>query len=225
MKLGGVMMLAMLSLAAFAVAGASASQPEFEGAPATFTGTQVGTGELTTFATITCTGGASSGEVNSSTTVKGVKILYTGCKEPLFGGACTSAGKNPGEIQTNALSGKTAYLVAGSSEAGIVLKPESVASFAEFKCPISGTHVVTCEVVCHATPLNTLSASGELNCTKSGSTQTPTSYLRPAAEGSEKACSVKSGVTLKDGSSTAAVKANNSVTFSKALKINSTESV
>ena len=219
MKLGGVMMLAMLSLAAFAVASASASQPEFEGAPATFSAAQVGSGELTTFATITCSSGSSSGEVSTATTVKGVKIVYTGCKEPLFGTPCTSSGASSGEIRTNALSGKTAYLKAGSSEAGIVLKPESGTSFAAFNCSISGAHNVTGEVICHATPINVLSKSGELNCTKSGSTQTPTSYL--AASG----CAAVTGVTLKDGSSTAAVAAVNKVTFSKEVKLKSSSCV
>jgi hypothetical protein len=218
MKLGGVMLLAMLSLAAFASA-ASASQPTFEGAPATFKASQVGSGELTTFATITCSAGSSTGEVNTATTVKGVKIIYTGCKEPLFGTPCTSSGAASGEIRTNALSGKTAYLAAGSSEAGIVLKPESGTSFAAFSCSISGAHNVTGEVICHATPINTLSATGELNCTKSGSTQTPTSYLNPSG------CAAVTGVTLKDGSSTAAVQAKNAVTFSKSLKLNSTKCV
>lgn len=215
MKLGGMMMLAMLSLAAFA-ASALATQPQFEGAPATFTAAQVGSGELTTFATITCSSGSSSGEVNTATTVKGVKIVYTGCKEPIFGTPCTSSGAASGEIKTNALSGKTAYLKAGSSEAGIVLKPESGTSFAAFNCSISGAHNVTGEVVCHATPVNTSSNMGDLNCTKSGSTQTPTSYLNPSG------CAAVTGVTLKDGSSTAAVSAANTVTFSKALTLKST---
>jgi hypothetical protein len=174
---------------------------------------------LSTFATITCSAGSSKGEVNTATTVKGVKIIYTGCKEPIFGTPCTSSGASSGEIKTNALSGKTAYLVAGSSEAGIVLKPESGTSFASFKCTISGEHNVTGEVVCHAAPVNVLSASGELNCTKSGSTQTPTSYL--AASG----CKAVTGVTLKDNGETAAVKALNTVTFSKALKLKSSSCV
>jgi hypothetical protein len=219
MKVRLVTLLALLSLASLGAGNAQASQPEYEGAPATFTGAQIGSSEMTAFATITCSSGAVSGEVNTATTLKSVIFVFSGCKEPIFGTPCTSAGSGTGSIKSNTLKGNTAYLKGASQEAGIVFKPQSGTTAASFSCTISGSHVVSGELICHAAPVNTLSVTGEFNCTKSGSTQTPTSYLNPSG------CSTITGVSLDDDGSAAALAAEFRITYSKALKLKSSQCV
>jgi hypothetical protein len=219
MKVRVATLLALLSLAALGAGNAQASQPEFEGAPATFTGAEIGSSEMSAFATITCSSGAMSGAVSNGTTLESVNFVFSGCKEPIFGTPCTSVGSGSGSIKSNTLKGKTVYLKGASQETGIVFEPKSGTTAASFSCSISGNHVVTGKLICHAAPVNTLSATGELNCTKSGSTQTPTSYLNPSG------CSTVTGVSLEDDGSEAALGAEFGITFSKSLKLKASHCV
>jgi hypothetical protein len=218
MKLGAVAMLAMLSLAVGTTTSASASHPELEGAPAMFTGAQVGTSELTTFATITCSAGSiSGGELASTNLLNHLVITMTGCKEPLFSTPCSTSKLSTGTNVSEVIAGALVYLQSGSSEVGIVLTAEAGSVVFRFTCSFSGAHEVKGAMICHLTPINVLSNSGQLSCKKSGSTQEPTSYLTPSG------CGLASGVTLKDNGSIAAFKGLYSITYSKALKLNSTK--
>jgi hypothetical protein len=210
----GILLL-WLPLVAIAPGSALAGQPEFEAItpptvfPIVFIGPQVGASEIS-FGGVSCLHGSTSGEISNRTTLRGLSIKFTGCKESPFGTPCTSSGGLPGEIRTTALAGKTVYLKPASGEAGVLLKPESGTSFSSYSCTISGSHNLTGELVCHIT-------AAELRCATSGGAQTPTSYLNPTG------CAVVSGIALKDnGVTTGYVNETTSLPFSSTLTLNST---
>src|SRR5215218_7873499 len=148
LKMLGLAALAAMAVMAVVGAGmASASEPKAEpaaGFPVAFTGSG-GTGVLETtpegeakkVRTVHCTANTSSGEINTATTAKNITVKFTGCTTSgPFGNAwtCTSSGASSGEIRTVDLKGTLVYLTAGSSEAGMVISPESGTTFASFTC-------------------------------------------------------------------------------------------
>jgi hypothetical protein len=208
-KAAATILLAISCLGVIGTAGASASQPKFSMAPATFSGSAVGASEMS-FGGVSCSLGSLSGEVATVTTFKGLKVTLKACQESLFHTPCTSPGSASGEIRMNLLGGKLVYLEAASSEVGVLLKPESGTSFASFSCTVSGSHNLTGELVCHLT-------TSELKCSTSGGAQSPTSYLNPVG------CAVVPGVALKDNGTTAGyVKSTFALAFTPGMSLNST---
>lgn len=222
-------MLVALAAMAFLGAGtASASQPKAEpegGAfPVSFSGSG-GEGTLETVAegtkvrTVTCTSNTSSGEVNSATTAKNVKVIFKGCttKGP-FGTL------NCGEIKTVALRGTLFYLVAGSSEVGIDLEPESGTTFATFTCGGIETLTVKGSVIGKLTPVNSLTKSFTLTFSQKSGKQEPETYLAATGCGATKDTLTTEGSGFeKFGPIQSGIKATESLTMGKAIKVASTK--
>lgn len=231
-KVWGLALMAMLVLSGIAAASASATQPKASGAPATFSGTG-GAGKLETVEpthTVSCTGNTSAGEINSETSVKGVRVIFTGCTASGPFGinlTCTSAGAKSGEIQTVPLKGELVYLVSGSSRAGMDLKPESGSTFASFTCTgflVSENISVAGSVIGEITPVNTATNKFTLTFKQSKGIQEFQSYLNPSG------CSAVKDVLSTSGSGSetfgplqSAVEGTETVTTSKNITIASSK--
>ncbi len=140
----------------------------------TFTGT-AGAGKLSgNGEVIECSGGSSRGDVNSSTTVNSVLVLYSGCKDLSSGLECHSSNEASGSgiILTNELSGKLG-LISGGSGVGLLLAPGSGTEFVK----ISSTHCaastinVKGSIIGEVLPVGKLVLTGELNYAANGSSQ------------------------------------------------------
>lgn len=243
LKMLGLAGLAALAVMAIVGAGtASASQPkaEPEGGtfPVSFSGSG-GAGKLETVAeggvvrTVECEKNTSSGEINSATTVKSVHVNFTGCKASgPFGSkvSCTSPGASSGEIVTATLKGELVYIKAGSSEAGIDLKPESGTQFAEFTCGGIQKIAVTGSVIGKLTPVNTNTNSFTLTFSQSAGKQSPESYLSPSGCVSTKDVLFSTGTALffgaeNFGPTQSGIEGSETLTTSKKIKVTSSSCV
>lgn len=237
--LGLMALAAVVAMAIFGAATASASEPkaEPEGGtfPVTFTGSG-GTGVLEVtpesgkVRTVHCTGNTSSGEISSANTAKNIKVDFSGCTTtgPFGNGwTCTTSGATSGHIVTNSLHGTLVYLTAGSNSTGILLKPESGTTFATFTCKgvlLSETMTVTGTVVGKLTPINTLTNSFTLTFSQKEGHQEPSSYL------SNTGCVVTATQLLSTGSGAEAfgpresgISGSETLTTSKKIKVNATK--
>jgi hypothetical protein len=159
-----VCLAALCALSAVMAASALAAQPEWtaqKAFPVPFITTS-GPGTLTTAAgnTVACKSDTGTGEITSATEGKKIVIKFKGCKA--FGIApCKTTGGAAEEIITNSLKSKNVYIKkAATTEAGLLLSPESAeagALYAEFKCEILGkvsTLKVRGSIVAKLTPVN-----------------------------------------------------------------------
>lgn len=239
LKMLGLAALAALAVMAVVGAGtASASEPkaEPEGGtfPVSFTGSG-GTGILETTSeggkirTVHCTANTSAGEINTATSVKNVKVKFTGCTTSGPFGinlTCTTSGATSGEITTVALKGTLVYLTAGSSNAGIVIEPESGTTFASFKCGsfLTETLTVTGKVIGKLTPVNSLTNAFTLTFSQSGGHQSPETYLASSGCAATKAVLSTTGSGLESfGPIQSGISATESLTTSKKVKVASTK--
>ncbi len=217
-----VKLLSAVLVAAFAIsaitAATAAAAPEFLNSKkeaissTTFTGTS-GAGKLVgNSETIECSGGSSSGHVNSSTTVNSVLVLYSGCKDLSSGLECHSSNEANGSgiVLTNELSGKLG-VVSGGSGVGLLLAPETGTEFVK----ISSSH-------CSASTINVkgsiigevlpgpghVQLTGELNYAANGSSQGIQGFNGGSGELLKAFGSLSSG--LAD---------NNSITFAEEVEV------
>lgn len=239
--LGLAAVAALAVMATIGAAAASASQPKVEPEggtfPVTFTGSG-GAGKLETtpegaekkVRTVNCTENTSSGEVNSATTVKKVAVTFKGCTATGPFGIklnCTTAGKAAGEIVTTTLKGTLVYIKSGSSEAGILLEPESGTTFAEFTCGGVQKLTVTGSLVGKLTPVNTLTNAFTLTFSQTAGVQSPEGYLAPTGCAFTKAVTSSAGTAVGFGGENfgaiqSGVEGTESLTTSKKMKVVST---
>ncbi len=183
-KLLGAVLVAAFAISAITAATAAAA-PEFRKlnpttlskepvSSTTFTGTS-GQGTLTGDGeVILCTGGSSKGNVNSSTTVSQVLVLYSGCLDDLSKSECHSSNEanKSGIILTNELNGKLGSLSSGL--AGLLLAPESGSEFVKIAsqdCSSTGI-AVKGSIIGEILPgPGHLVLTGELNYESTGSSQ------------------------------------------------------
>jgi len=108
-----------------------------------------GHGELTKtggFASVTCT--STTGTATIGTEGGTMQLLFHGCKDSVFGAACTTSGQTSGTITTKVLPYDNTYLTAGKTVPGVLVTPEGgggpekFGTFATFSC-IDGNHTVT----------------------------------------------------------------------------------
>lgn len=228
-KILGLSFLAVFAFAAMSAASASASQPAAEGAPTEFTGSNSEGGTLETVGKriVSCKSDTSKGEINSSTTIKGAKVIFKTCTaEGPFGKLiCTSTGAAEGEIRSEALKG-TLYYIGNGSEVGIDLEPESATSkvFASFTCTgflVSETITVTGgSVVGKLTPLNTSTTSYTLEFTQSAGKQIPEGYLSPVGcEFVKDVLSTEGKGSETFGPEQSGIKTKETITTVKAIKV------
>ncbi len=222
-KLLGAALAAAFALSAIPAATAAAGQPEFlnsSGLPVsstTFTGTS-GVGTLTGPGTeankivILCTGGRSSGHVNSSTTVDQVLVLYSGCKDIASEREChsTNEASGSGIVLTNELDGKLGVTSTGSG-VGLLLSPESGTEFVK----ISSTHctavtiAVTGSIIGEVLPgPGHVVLTGELNLSSTGSSQNIQGFSGGANE-----------LLKAFGSDVSGLEAGNSITFGEEVEV------
>lgn len=230
-------LIVLVAMALLGAGGASASQPkaELQGGelfPVTFTGSG-GEGTLETITvggvvrTVTCTASTSSGEISSGTTAKNIKVSLTGCTLTAPVGSkltCTSSKANSGEIQTVTLKGTLFYLVAGSSEVGVDLKPESGTTVATFTCGGVETLTVKEGVIGKLTPVNTLTNSFTLTFSQISGKQSPETYL------SASGCAATKETLTTEGSGfenflaiQSGIKGSETLTTAKTMKVVSTK--
>jgi hypothetical protein len=150
----GLALVAMLLLSVIAAGAASAAEFKAEPSfPVKFTASG-GAGLLETVGkkSVTCTETEGGGEVSGPTAVANVSVTFKGCfAEHLSSVAvpCTTSGKEPGEIVTNAIKGIPVDLDPLHVQAGLLLEPASGTTFATFVCtgkgglPIEETLTVT----------------------------------------------------------------------------------
>ena len=151
-RIMGMALVCAFALLAVAAAGASAA-PEFSSAGAEIT-TVSGTGVLVgAGTTITCTSDGGKGEVTSKTQINST-VTFKGCSGEVFGGKC------PSEI-TSVLTGTLGEVAKGEaeSEVGLLFKPKSGTTFAEFKCGII-TVKVTGTIAGEVKPIKTPGTKG-----------------------------------------------------------------
>jgi len=232
----GLAALACLALTAAVGANvASASEPTASGTiPQGFTGSG-GTGTLSVTAStviIHCTSSTSSGELSSSTTIQNAVVTFHGCTNSVTGGECHSDSQPTGTIRTNALHGTLVYLVSTSSTTGVLLRPASGETVATFDCPsfLGNTHMsVTGQVVAHLTPVNTEATKFTLTFSQaSAGHPIPAAYLNPsgcASVSTTEALKTDSSGLLNFAKSPSAIVGTHTITFAKAVKINSTKCV
>lgn len=145
-KIGSLSLALVAMLLLGAVVASAASAAEFKAEPSfsvKFTA-KGGAGLLETKAghSVTCTETEGSGEVNSPVTVAGVTVHFKGCfAEHLPALPCTTSGHPSGEIVTNLIKGTPVDLDALHVQAGLLLEPESGATFAKFVCESSSLPV------------------------------------------------------------------------------------
>ena len=171
LKTFGLSAIAVLALAAFSAAGASAGMPTFQPEnnefPVPFEGSGgAGTLETVSGSTVTCqTNSNTGGEIVDEDTTEGSIVKFNGCKAlGLF--TCTSAGQSSGTIVTNEVEGELVYTGEGKDEASMLLKPEGSEVFAEFQCfTVSAT--VTGSVLGNITPVNEFATESTLAFTQS----------------------------------------------------------
>jgi len=154
------------------------------------------------FASVTCTSTTGSGTLKTTTGT--ISLLYHGCKDSVFGGACTTSGLTSGTVETTALTFHTTYLTAGKTVPGILLTPNAVTGvIAHFSC-IDGNHTVT--------------GNGLMGRIESGCTS-PVSPLNVVFEQSQAGHPLHKQITgtgtifdLADGGATTAMKSTESIT-------------
>jgi len=238
LALAAIATMAVMALVGTATAAASQPKAEPEGGafPVSFTGTS-GAGTLETVSeggsvrTVSCTADTSSGEVNSATTVKNVKVKFTGCTTTgPFGNAwtCTSSGAASGEVLTVALKGSLNYLKSGSSEVGIVLSPESGSSFASFTCRgvfLSENLSVGGSVIGKLTPVNTLTSGFTLSFSQSAGHQSPETYLSSTCSATTAVLSTTGSGAETFGPIQSGLSTSESLTTAKKIKIASSSCV
>jgi hypothetical protein len=229
-----VALAAVFVFGAIAAAGASASQPKAElesGAfPITFTGSG-GTGVLEVLPEpkrkVTCTSNTSSGNIASSTTITGAKVIFKGCTaEGPFGNvSCNTSGANSGEIKSTTLKGKLVYLIAGSARVGMDLEPETGTEFAKFVCGGVQELIVTGSVIGELTKVNEpFGTSFTLTFTQTEGHQAFESYLNPTGCTAVKDVLMTEGKALFIGGENfaakqSAVQGTEALTTSKKMKI------
>jgi hypothetical protein len=129
---------------------------------------------------VTASGGAAhlgteSGTIKSSSNEGGGTLetptsgsavtLFKGVEVEGFGLKCNSAGKGPGEVETEPLTEETGWISKANNEAGVDFKPKSGEFLAQFAC--EGLNVkVKGSVIGHVTPLNVAALSSQLNLIK-----------------------------------------------------------
>ncbi len=132
----GLAVMVALALSAFVASSASAALPELTrpgttapvlgeitGESATGTKTVLETEKGTT---VKCEKAVSKeGKAVTTKEITGIKIVFTGCTESVFGGKCRTKGStNEGEITTGAITGLLGYLSKPESkEVGLELRP------------------------------------------------------------------------------------------------------
>jgi hypothetical protein len=82
---------------------------------------------------VTCEKAKSTGQVKGKTEFNETVVKFTGCKESLFNGACQNTSTS-GEIKTNVMSGRIAYINKATPEVGLRLAPTTGTSFVTFEC-------------------------------------------------------------------------------------------
>lgn len=150
---------------------------------------------------VRCTGETANGEYVVTTSTKAVKnvvVKFTGCELPLLGVKCNTSGAGTGEITTNTLEGKLAYISKTSKTVEQELKPAKTAPgklFVKFEC---GGGAVVIEVgqgtgkggdciYGPITPTNTMQTSATQTYSGSAGVQNPNKL-----EGSTKTCNLES---------------------------------
>jgi hypothetical protein len=122
--------------------------------------------------TISCTAETGTGEVEGPTSVKKVKLTYTGCTKG--GTKCESAGEAEGTVKTNTLEGQNIYLNTAHTIAGQQLKPSGTL-FAKIKCGAEFETEVNGELIGEAAPLrsatNEDSTAGKLTFAQAAGVQ------------------------------------------------------
>jgi hypothetical protein len=88
----------------------------------------------TTGVYVECSKENNTGETEGKNKVANVHVVFTGCLA-LGQIPCESAGRAPGEIETNELKGKLGWINKANKEVGVVLEPaQHHGTFAEFEC-------------------------------------------------------------------------------------------
>jgi hypothetical protein len=228
----GVALVGVVLFSGVATASASASQPRMTGAPAIFEGTG-GAAKLETVEpthTVSCTANTSRGEINSETTVKGVKFLFTGCTVTgPFGEntPCKSAGASPEEIRTESLKGEFVYAIANSNRAFLDLKPEVGETFDTFSCVgffgITENLSVTGSVIGELKPVNVSTNKFELSFKKTKGHQEFEKYLEPVGCKEKEATLTTHGSESETFSLRAGLEATETIMTSKNLELSSTK--
>jgi hypothetical protein len=162
--------LATVALSVVATSAASAAAPEFK--PATkqaFTGTSgVISIERASFSPITCSKGASVGEITGASTVGGLVLTLTGCESKEKAGCeFKSVGaKNNGEIVTKTLAGELGEVktTQAATGVGLLLQPASGEEWAKIEgpCILASPAKLTGTLAAEVTPIKTLAKTGKL---------------------------------------------------------------
>jgi hypothetical protein len=233
--LAAAALVAITASAAFASI-AVANQPKIEPEGGTYPIKIVGSGgvgRLLTFAEgsktreVVCAESKAAAEFRTFTSVQNVQVKFTGCTATGPFGiklSCNSAGAASGEIVTAVLKGKLVYLKATGSEAGIDLETETAgASFVEIKCGGIQSLKVTGSVIGKLTPVNSLTKTYTLTFAQSAGHQAFENYfVTPNG-----ACTATKDVLTTVGSGfesftqQSAIEGTETLTFSKAIKVNS----
>src|ERR1700740_2693479 len=155
----GLCLMAAFAFAALSAAGAAAKKSEHGvldldavGGPAHL-GTESGA--------IKSSSNEGTAEITTATSGT-AKTLFKGVEVEGFGLKCSSAGKGPGEVETELLTEETGWISKANNEAGVDFKPNSGEFLAQFAC--EGLNVkVKGSVIGHVTPLNVASLTSQLN--------------------------------------------------------------
>src|SRR4029077_14591553 len=131
-----VTLVALFAVAAVASASASAALPELvsNSFPVAFKITS-GAVTLQTKAghSVTCKASATSSELSNHKELQGVTVTYTGCRSSEEA-SCSSAGAKSEEVITHALIARLVYIDKATKEVGVLYKPASGTTVAEFSC-------------------------------------------------------------------------------------------
>src|SRR4029077_12897684 len=128
-------LVALFAVAAVAAASASAALPEFasNSFPVAF---KITSGAVTLQTkgghSVTCKASATSSELSNHKELQGVTVTYMGCKASEA--ACSSAGAKSEEVITHALIARLVYINKATKEVGVLYKPASGTTVAEFSC-------------------------------------------------------------------------------------------
>lgn len=180
---GAMLVVGMLVVSAIGVATASAALPEFDGPfPIHFVANQLGTGTLLTAGgrEVSCSGGSTLGFITSAKHVSVNSIIYTGCKSTSFGAGECRSGATKEEIKSLALLGLLGYINKVNKEVGLLFEPSGgINHFASFECETflgKEKLVVRGTVICHLSPVNTLTKNYHLLCKQTKGVQEPLSF-------------------------------------------------
>src|SRR4029077_7132723 len=174
-----VTLVALFAVAAVASASASAALPEFE--YTTFPIAPQMTSGAVTLQTkgghsVTCKASSASSELANHKELRNAIVTYTGCKSSEEV-SCSSAGAKSGEVITQNLTATLVYINKATKEVGVLYKPASGSTVANFSCGSVKT-ALTGSVIAKVPheQLNSLRTSFTWEFKQKGGVQEPTEY-------------------------------------------------